>query len=302
MDVILIKILPVILIFLLGYVLKILKVLSLKEGDMLIKVIFNFSLPALILHSISSLALTLELMYLPLCSLIVIIIAYFISLLSGKALKLKKTTLGTFIIGAMILNSGFLIPFIMSAFGEDGLARLLLFDFTNGILVFTFIYYQAVKYGGTNGEHKTLTKKFLRSAPLWALLIAMLLNLSHTSFPIPIKSFLKISGDMTIPLMMLSLGIFFNPKLHKAKLVAVGIFIRMGIGLGLGILLSYLFNLDGLNRIIVIIGSAAPIGFNTLTFASLEDLDKEFAASLVSASILIGILYTPLLIYLFNIS
>lgn len=186
----------------------------------------------------------------------------------------------------------------MAAFGDDGVARLLLFDFTNGLLVFSFIYYQAVKFGNKGAGNKTIIKKFLVSAPLWALFIAIILNLAQLKIPFTLYHFLDISGDMTIPLMMLSLGIFFNPKPHKIKLVAAGLFIRMGIGLGLGILLSWLFGLEGLNRTIVIIGSAAPIGFNTLTFASMEELDKEFAASLVSASILIGIFYTPFLIFL----
>jgi len=52
-----------------------------------------------------------------------------------------------------------------------------------------------------------------------------------------------------------------------------------------------------LTRMIVLLGSSAPIGFNTITFASMEELDKEFAASLVSASIVTGIIYVPLFIF-----
>jgi len=72
----------------------------------------------------------------------------------------------------------------------------------------------------------------------------------------------------------------------------------MGIGFVLGYSLALLFGLDGLERTIVIIGSSAPVGYNNLTFASMENLDKEFAASLVSIAMLIGVILVPLLIFL----
>jgi predicted permease len=297
-EIIIQKILPILLVFVLGYILKILRVLSLNDGDRLIQIIFHFSLPALVLTSISQIDISVELALLPLAAALVIMGIYGISFFTAKMLKLKQATFGTFLIGSMILNNGFLIPFILAAYDKAGLATLLLFDFANGFLAFTFIYYLAVKYGNQRGSKHTLIRKFLSSAPLWALVIALMINLLSLKIPHPVHSFLNIAGDTTIPLMMLSLGIFFSPKIHKIKLVFLGVFIRMGIGMGLGLLLTILFKLDGLNRIIVIIASAAPVGFNTLTFASLEKLDKDYAANLVSASILVGILLTPLLIFL----
>jgi predicted Na+-dependent transporter len=40
------------------------------------------------------------------------------------------------------------------------------------------------------------------------------------------------------------------------------------------------------------------VGYNTLTFSSLAKLDVEFASSLVSVSVLLGLIYTPILILL----
>ncbi len=95
---------------------------------------------------------------------------------------------------------------------------------------------------------------------------------------------------------MLSLGIYFSPKLVKIFPLISAIVIRMLFGLLLGFFFVELLNLEGLTRLIILIGSAAPVGYNTLTFSSLENLDKEFAASLVSFSILIGIVFIPILI------
>jgi len=64
-----------------------------------------------------------------------------------------------------------------------------------------------------------------------------------------------------------------------------------------GIFLAWLFGLSGLNKTVAVLCSAAPVGFNTMTSSSLGNLDTLFAASLLSASILIGFLWLPGLIY-----
>lgn len=70
----------------------------------------------------------------------------------------------------------------------------------------------------------------------------------------------------------------------------------------LGILLCAIFNVQGVVKSIVLIGAAAPAGYNTLTFSSIEKLDTQFAAGLVSCSILFGIIFIPLLIYWLGVS
>ncbi|MCD8480268.1 MAG: AEC family transporter [Candidatus Cloacimonetes bacterium] len=99
---------------------------------------------------------------------------------------------------------------------------------------------------------------------------------------------------------MIALGLYFEPKLKNMGKAFIAIFIRMGVGLGIGYLLATVFGLNGLTRTTVIVCSALPIGFNTLIFANLENMDREFAATMVSFSIIIALLYLPLLIYLFS--
>jgi len=74
----------------------------------------------------------------------------------------------------------------------------------------------------------------------------------------------------------------------------------MGVGLGIGIALSALFGLSGITKSVVIVCGALPIGFNTLIFANLENMDREFAATIVSISIFISLFYIPWLIYIFR--
>lgn len=296
MNEIITKILPVILIFALGYVLKRLRVLKKEDGDLLLKLVFYVSVPALVLLSISKIEITKELFYLPVIPVLIIFLIFAVSYFVGKLLRLPRKTFGTYLVGTLIMNIGFTLPFFIAAYGNEGLARASMFDFGNGLLTLTFVYFLACKYGNDHIHHKTLIKKFVLLPPIWALLIGLVLSLTKTQIPGITSNFLQTLGNLTTPLIMLSLGVYFSPKIVRLFPLSMAVITRMGLGLLLGLLFVALFHLDGLNRLVVIIGAAAPIGYNTLVFSSLEDLDKEFAASIVSASILLGMIFIPFLI------
>ena len=271
--------------------------MKVEHGDFLLRLVFYVTLPALILVSFSKISLTMQYAYLPLITVSLIFIMYVLSSILGKSLKLPGPRLGVFIIGTMILNNGFLLPFVVAAYGDEGLTRLLVFDFMNGILAFTWVYFIACKYGRNHYNRKTLARKFLASVPIWAIIISITLNVRQVQLPQVLYNTFELAGNTTIPLIMLSLGAYFTPKLVYPKGIFIAILLRMLIGLIIGFAFSEIFGLSGLTRMIVLLGSSAPIGFNTITFASMEELDKEFAASLVSASIVTGIIYVPLFIF-----
>ncbi len=295
MDV-LISIGPIIIIALLGYFLKLLKLVKKEFGDHLLYLVFYVSLPALIFNSFTTIKLDARFALLPVLTVILIALMFVISFSVARLLKLPKQTFAPFVIGTMILNNGFLLPFIIAAYGDEGLARLLIFDFMNGFLAFTWVYYIACKNGNKPYDKGMMRRKFLLSPPIWAISISIPLNLIDAEIPVVISNTFMILGDMTIPLIMLALGIYFTPKLIRPLPIFSAIFIRMAIGLAIGFAFVELFNFDGLTRKIILLASSAPIGLNTLTFASLEDLDKDFSASMLSFSILVGIIYVPLMI------
>ena len=60
----------------------------------------------------------------------------------------------------------------------------------------------------------------------------------------------------------------------------------------------WLFDLHGLTRSVVLLGSAAPIGFSAVVIANRESLDRERAASAASISVLLALVYVPLALWL----
>jgi predicted permease len=292
------KILPVIFIFVLGFILKMLGVLKSGHGDVFMKVVFYLSLPSLVILSLTRVELSGEFAWLPLISFSVIMIQFGISFISGKLMKMDRKTHGVLLAGTMIMNIGFAFPFIIAAYGDEGLALLSMFDVSNAILAFTLVYYLAARFGEEGGSRRLMLKKFILNPPIWALSAGIILNITDTEIP-PVPAHLfQILGDLTIPLIMIALGIFFNLRLTKPVPVLAGIFIRMAVGFAIGWTFCYILGLEGLIRTVVLIGSSAPVGFNSIIFASMEKLDKEYAASMVSFGIMAGMVVIPLIIYL----
>jgi len=292
-----IKIIPLILAFGMGLFVRYVRLMNRDDAPVLLRFVLNVSLPAMALNSILRAHLTLDMMYLPLSGIAIVIVMYFVGTLFGRQLKLSRGMMGSFLVGTMIMNTAFSLPFFAAAYGDEGFARGTLFDVGNILMIFTFTYYQAVKYGSHSGKNNGWWKRFLRLPPLWAMVIGFGMRLVRLEMPDIGINFLQLIGQPTIPLIMIALGLYFHPRLRNLGMAFTAIGIRMVLGLVCGYALATLFGLQGITRAVVIVSSATPIGFNTLIFANLEDLDREFAATIVSLSILIALFYIPLLIY-----
>src|SRR5690606_24815057 len=122
---------------------------------------------------------------------------------------------------------------------------------------------------------------------------ALTINLSGLGLNETLAQALNGIGTISILLVMVALGVHFKPRRVRSALILYPILLRVGLGLALGWLWVLLLDLDGLTRSLVLFGAVAPVGFNTLVFASLEKLDEEFAAGVVSLSVLISLFYLP---------
>ena len=292
------KIIPVVLVFLFGYLLKAGKILDKTDGETLLKVFFNVSVPALIFLSVSQMHLTLELLWLPVIAILIVLIMYGAAHCCGTLLRLDRPAFGSFLLSTLIMNVAFTYPFLLATGGEEGLALASLFDFGNTFIVWTFTYYLACKYGTNSASPKVMLKKFASSPPLLSLVCAFVFNLSRVELPDVIAEFFKILGYMTTPLMMLALGIYFSPKISHKGAVFSSVFLRGGLGLALGFCLSHLTGLEGLPRLVVLVASCAPAGITSLVFSAMENLDQELAASIISYSVLADLILVPILLQL----
>jgi hypothetical protein len=189
---------------------------------------------------------------------------------------------------------------VIAVYGNEGLARMVLIDVGNAFFVFSVVYILATFYGDNNVSKSFIAKKLLISPPLWALVLALIINIFNLTIPTVLMNTVQTISYMIVPLIMIALGIYFSPKIFGLTHEFLAVFIRMGLGLLLGLAIVNFFNIAGMTAAVILIALASPIGYNTLTFSSLEKLDDEFAASMISVSIVCGILLIPVLMALYG--
>jgi predicted permease len=306
MNEIFLEVMPVILLFLLGIFLKRIKFLDKSNADLFLKIAIYVIFPALIIPSFATIPLTVNLLYLPAIAITIMLLLGTIAFLLTKVMTkkshpLSQQTKGTFIMSTMIMNLGFVLVFFLAVSDPKDVAYFLLFNFGHDVLLFTFVYWIACKYGAktTDDDKKTQLpwKKLLSLPPLWAMFIGLILNLTKTNIPVIIDNTFSLLGNIFIPLVMIALGIHFTMKIKRPLILCSSIFIRMAGGFSLGLLFVWLFSLQDIARFVVLIASVAPVGFNTLVFSSVEELDKDLAAQLVSAALLLGLVILPIVIH-----
>lgn len=293
-----VKILPVLIMFSLGYLSKKLRIFNIKDADRFLQLVLNISLPALTFVSLANLSLDINLIYLIILPIFIVLLTFLPASYLVKRLKIPRERKGSFLIGSLIINTGFVSTFIYAFFGKDAFGYYSLFDLGNSFMIYLFAYYQAIKFG-KNENGQLPIKKMLSLPPIWVIITGLLINLlpfNLNSLHIDILNYI---GSPTMPLIIFALGIYFHPKIANVRLTLTVISLRMVLGflLGLGIVKLLALN-DPISNIVLICASA-PVGFNTLIFSELEDLDREFAATIVSFSLLLSLLFISMYAYFY---
>jgi hypothetical protein len=175
-----------------------------------------------------------------------------------------------------------------------------LFDFGNAIMVATVTFAVAFRYSDEPYQRLTMLRRIAGSPVFWALGLGVFLSVSGISLPEPVVATVEPLARMTAPMILIALGIFFSFSFRQFRLVSLALVIRMGLGFLFGVAFASVAGLEGQTFVVVALCSGAPIGFMALTFTSMAKLDTELTASSVSLSILVGLIYIPLLMFLFR--
>lgn len=297
------KILPLLLIFMVGYGAKKIGLLSSKDGGTLLKAVFSIGAPALIFTSILKVKLDPSLFWLCLLAPAIVAVTSLIGFLLWRSsmLKVPMKTFGAMLIGTMIMNLGFVIPFVQNLYGSEGLARLMLIDAVNALMSFTVIYIIAVNFGHDQPKLSFVAKKLVTAPPLWGLVIALIYKTFGVIPPVPVMDALSLIASFVGPLLLIALGLMFNFKLQRPKLIVVPLVLRFVIGGIVGFGFVKLLGLHGLTAEIALLASVAPIGYYSLAIAERENLDTEFASSQVSVALLVALIASPFVVQLVSV-
>ena len=294
------KLAPIFFYFLVGVALKRFGLAERSHGDFVLRLAFFVTLPLLILLTLPKATLTAEKAVLPLANVVVNLLCLGAVLLAIKPLRLPRPTQGSMAMSTMIANNAFMFPFMLAIYGDSGFADSVLFDFGNAVMVATVTYATAFRYSSEPYDRLTMAKRIVKAPLFWALALGVALSVTGTAIPPLVVSIVDPVAQMTAPLILIALGIFFSLSMRGLRLVGLALVIRMGLGFLFGLGFATAVGLEGDTFAVVALCSAAPIGFMALTFTSMAKLDMELTTNAVSLSILLGLVYVPLLVLLFQ--
>ena len=286
LEIIMTKLMPIILYFFIGYILKIFDILKKEEASVLLKLIFYLMSPAVIITSVSTMKFSKTLIYYPISATCIHIIMFFIGKIISKRVKLSEKEKKVFRGASLIMNLTFILPFFISFFGEKNVYLLSIFDAGNLIMITTVVYSVFISEKNDNLRSKVI--KIIKSPLIIALIIGIIINVSKVNIPKGIEITLQQIASVTGVLIMIALGAYFTPKFSKLKLSLSIVGLKMIGILIVGTVVGKILPLDDMGRTIILLGALSPVGNNILTYTFITDGDMELAINVVSLSIIIS--------------
>ena len=140
--------------------------------------------------------------------------------------------------------------------------------------------------------------EFLLKVPfIHAVWIALAIGATGVAVPGWIANTAALAGGLTIPLMLLALGVSLA-RLHARSLPRAFALsaVRVGGGLAVGFAVAALFGLEGAERGVLVIQSAMPTAVFTWLFAKLYDNAPEEIAGIVLISTVVSYLSLPVVV------
>jgi len=184
------------------------------------------------------------------------------------------------------------LPVNLYAFGPAGLELGLIMFATQSVLFFT------INMWLMSGHPSPFS--MLRTPHLYAIAAALAFTLTDTPPPVWLTNTTELLGGMTIPLMLVMLGI----SLARMKVVAVArplvvVALRLLVGFAIAWALSALLGLSGTARGVVFVACAMPAAVFNYLVAVRFKRDPGEVASYIVLSTLAFLLLLPLLVPLF---
>jgi hypothetical protein len=292
------SLLPILVYFLVGIALRRSGTASGSEAAFLFRFILHVTLPALVFQAISGATLTRDLILLPVSGLAINLMCMSAAIAYARAASLSTHASGTLVLGAAIMNGVFVFTFVLMSLGPEALAEAILVDLGNAVFVATFAYSAAGYFGGS--RRASLAASLFRTfrSPIFiALAIGLVCALGELRPPAMAMRVLSPLGAATIPLTMVALGISFSHVALRDPLAVRTVLLRMPLGLAAGFFFVWLFGFAGATATVVLVAAASPIGFSSVTLASVARLESEQAVAALSLSVAVGMASTPLLLW-----
>ena len=285
---------PVFIFVALGYGFKMIKH---DISESLIEFVIYFSLPALALVKIRELEFDEVVFNIIFIAYLTMFIAAIVSYFIGKALKLERKVLATFMVVSIFGNTSFVgFSYVESLFSSKELVYPLVYDQIGSFVALLTIGMVLIAWGAGREEKTTIKQKFkmIMTPPLMAIIVAVLLH--GVSFPDFIEGILIKLEYTLIPLVTMIVGMKLEIKafknFFKESMVALGIKMILVPLIMLGILYPF-FDFSATWMRVTFIEIAMPPMTMGTVLAIRGGLNKDLAINTLGLGILFSFIVIP---------
>ncbi|MBI3040937.1 MAG: AEC family transporter [Chloroflexi bacterium] len=187
-------------------------------------------------------------------------------------------------------------PIIYLVYGSEGLFAATLFYIPNVLLLFSLGIYIASKR-----HWQGSIKEVFRVPAIYAAIAGLMVNLFNVTMPELIVKPLDFISLMVIPLVLLVLGYNLSKvRITSLPTTLLASFIRLGVGLLLGLFTVNLFGLTGVLRSVVILDSAMPAAVNASLLATKYKNEADLVSSVVFITTIASLVIIPFLLHVLS--
>ena len=299
------KVLPVILLFVLGIVLRRRKAIQPGTVADLKMIVVNFGLPSLLFLAFSRVTLEGRFFILTLTITVLGILVLWLSGLLRRLLRIRSPYFQALLPG---FEGGMIGYGIYSAaYGSSNLYKLGVMDFGQAIFFFGFMLPFLERLRNRSRSLAESLRAFISSPPLLAILFGIAINLSGVmpaldGWPLSsgVLKTLEIIGNLTLPLIGIVIGYEIQLSWKQLPLPALTSLLRMILWVGVALLLNT-FLLDGLLHLDRGFQAALmtllilPPSFITLLYLPEGDAETQaYVVNTLSLSTLLTLILFPL--------
>ncbi|QHS21791.1 AEC family transporter [Virgibacillus sp. MSP4-1] len=282
-----------IIIISLGYLLKRTNFIKERDGEGLSRIIFNLTLPALIIVSFHDVTLDASLILLVVIGLVYGLIMGAVGIFIFR--KQEQKTKGMLTMMVPGFNIGlFAYPLVEGIWGSKGIQYFGMFDMGNAFIVFGLIYVIGAYYSDSSTplNIRTITRQMTQSLPFMTFIVTIFISLASIPLPKALVETANIISVANMPLSLLLLGIYLNFTFERGylKLIMQYMAVRYLTGIVVGLALFILLPFNNMFKYTVLIGLILPSSMSALPYAVEFNYDRRFVGTVTNMTIIISFL------------
>lgn len=280
-------VLPVLLIFICGFGLQKWKGLDIKPLSTVAIYIF---IPMLVFETFYKADLDQQYLNMVMFSIILMGLLILICKFYSKVRKLDQSAESGLILSTAFMNSGnFGAPVILFAYGETAFAYAISLMVLHAIMMNFFgIYYAARGQGGVKRALKVVSSM----PPTYAVILALVIKAMGIQVPPNIMSAVELLGPVTIPLVMVILGMqlaTINLSKLEWEKISFGVATRLAFSPAIAAGIVMLIPMDPTLAKVLVLTAAMPSAANTVIYAVQYDTEPDLVSSITLITTFVSI-------------